>query len=66
MTHSLPSSSPAGFWSKAYIITLEVADAVVEVANAMPVKRSIKASPNNSLWFLVIVTDLYKFNKCFT
>ena len=55
MTHSLPLSSPAGFWSKAYIITSEVAD---EVAKAMPVKRSIKAIPNNSLWFLVILTEL--------
>ena len=31
---------------------------MVEVANAMPVKRSIKAIPNNSPWFLVIVTEL--------
>ena len=54
MTHSLPSSSPAGFWSKAYIITSEVVDAVVEVANAMPVNRSLKAIPNNSPWFLVM------------
>ena len=57
--------APAGFWSKAYIITSEVADMVVEVAKAVPVKRSIKAIPNNSPWFLVIVTkflipiDLY-------
>jgi hypothetical protein len=34
-----------------------------EVANAMLVKRSIKAIPNNIPWFLVIVTDLHKFNK---
>ena len=60
MTHSLPSSLPAGFWSKAYIITCEVADAVV--ANAMPVKRSIKEIPNNSPWFLDIVTYLSTFN----
>ena len=39
---------------------------MVEVARAMPVKRSIKAIANNSPWFLVIVTDLYKFNKCIT
>jgi hypothetical protein len=31
---------------------------VVEVANAMPVKRSIKVIPNNILWFLFIVTEL--------
>jgi hypothetical protein len=42
----------------------EEADMVVEVAKA--VNRSIKAIPNNSPWFLFIVTDLYKFNKCFT
>jgi hypothetical protein len=30
-------------------------DKAVEVANAMPVKRSIKAIPNNSPWFLFIV-----------
>ena len=58
MIHSLPSSLPTEFWSKAYIITSEVADAVVEVANAMLVKRSNKAIPNNSPWFLVIVTEL--------
>jgi hypothetical protein len=28
------------------------------VANAMPVKRSIKAIPNNSPWFLVILSEL--------
>jgi hypothetical protein len=55
VTHSLPSSLPAGFWSKAYIITSEEADVV---AIAMPVKRSIKAIPNNSPWFLVIVTEM--------
>ena len=48
---------------KAYIITSEVADKVVEVAKAMPVKRSIKAIANNIPCFLVIVTDLHKFNK---
>ena len=66
MTHSLLSSLPAGFWSKAYNITSEEADTVVEVAKAMPVNRSVKAIPNNVPWFLFIVTDLYKFNKCFT
>ena len=55
MTHSLSSSLPAGFWSNAYIITSEVADAV---AKAMPVKRSAKAIPNNSPWFLVIVAEM--------
>jgi hypothetical protein len=43
-----------------YIITSEVA---AEVANAMPVKRSVKAIPNNIPWFLVIVTYLSTFNK---
>jgi hypothetical protein len=62
VTHSLPSSLPAGFWLKAYIITSEEADMVVEVANAMPVKRSTKAIANNSPWFLVIVT---KNSYCF-
>ena len=55
MTHSLPSSLPAGFWSKAYNITSEEADEVVEVANATPVSRSIKAIPNNSPCFLFIL-----------
>jgi hypothetical protein len=32
---------------------------VVEVAKAVPVNRSIKASPNNSPWFLVIVTEMF-------
>ena len=54
MTHSLLSSLPAGFWSKAYIITSEGADMADEVAKAMLVKRSVKAIPNNSPWFLVI------------
>jgi hypothetical protein len=56
VTHSLPSSLPAGFWSKAYIITSEVADAVTM---AMLVKRSVKAIPNNSPWFLVIVNEVF-------
>jgi hypothetical protein len=30
-----------------------------EVARAVPVKRSIKAIPNNSPWFLVIVTEMF-------
>ena len=55
MTHSLPSSLPAGFWSKAYIITCEVADKVVEVAKAMPVKRSISVIPKDTACFLFIV-----------
>ena len=59
----MPSSRPAGFWSKVYITTPEEAVKAVVVAKAMPVSRSIKASPNNSPWFLVIVADLYKFNK---
>jgi hypothetical protein len=33
------------------------------VANAMLVNRSVKAIPNNVPCFLVIVTDLHKFNK---
>jgi hypothetical protein len=36
---------------------------VVEVAKAMLVKRRVKAIPNNSPWFLVIVTYLSTFNK---
>jgi hypothetical protein len=36
-----------------------VADAVVVVAKAMPVNRSIKAIPNNIPWFLVIVTEMF-------
>jgi hypothetical protein len=40
-----------------------VADAVVEVANAMPVKRSIKPIAINIPCFLVIVTGLCKYNK---
>jgi hypothetical protein len=35
---------------------------VVEVANAMPVKRSIKAIANNSPWFLVIL--MWVRNSC--
>ncbi len=56
VTHSLPLSRPAEFWSKAYIITSEGADGVV--ANATAVKRSIKTIPNIILWFLIIVTEL--------
>jgi hypothetical protein len=32
---------------------------VVVVANAMPVNSSVKAIPNNSPWFLVIVTEIF-------
>jgi hypothetical protein len=32
---------------------------VVEVAKAMAVKRSIKAIPNNSPWFLVILIQIF-------
>ena len=60
MTHSLPSSLPAGFWSKAYIIPSEVADEVVEVAKAMPVSRRIKAIPNNSPWLFIVTNSLDK------
>jgi hypothetical protein len=49
-------SSGVLFWSKAYIITSDVAD---EVANAMPANRSIKAIPNNIPWFLVIVIEIF-------
>ena len=52
-----------------HISTSELADKVAVVAKAMPVKRSVKAIPNNSPWFLVIVakirwicTDLYLAN----
>jgi len=31
---------------------------VVEVAKAVPVKRSVKAIPNNIVWFLFIVIEL--------
>jgi hypothetical protein len=44
---------------KAYIITPEEAVKAVEVANAMPVKRSIKAIPNNSACFLVILIQIF-------
>jgi hypothetical protein len=63
VTHSLLSSLPAGFWSKGYNITFEVAD---ELTMAIAVKRSVKVIPNNNPWFLVIFTDLYKFYKRFT
>ena len=52
----------SGFLSKAYIITSEEANMVVEVANATLVKRCNKAISNNSPWFLVItfiLTCLY-------
>jgi hypothetical protein len=39
-----------------YILTCEEAD---EVAKAVPVKRSVKAIPNNSPWFLVIVIEIF-------
>ena len=35
-----------------------MADKVVEVAKAIPMSRSVKAIPNNSPWFLVIVIEL--------
>ena len=44
---------------KAYIITPEEAVKAVEVANAMPVKSSIKVIPNNIPCFLLIVTELF-------
>jgi hypothetical protein len=43
---------------KAYIIISEVADEMDVVANAMPVKRSVKAIPNNISAFLFIVTEI--------
>jgi hypothetical protein len=46
---------------KAYIITCEEADMVVEVANAMPVKRSIKAITVNTSCFLGILTEMFTF-----
>jgi hypothetical protein len=58
-THSLPSSLPAGFWSKAYIITPVVADMVVEVAKAVLVKKSIKAIAKDTVCFLFIVTEMF-------
>ena len=39
---------------KAYISTSEVAEGVAKV---IPMSRSVKAIPNNSPWFLVIVTN---------
>jgi hypothetical protein len=50
----LPSSLPAGFWSKAYNITFEVADEVV----AKAVKRNIKAIPNNSPCLFILTNSL--------
>jgi hypothetical protein len=38
---------------------------VVEVAKAVPVKRSIKAIPNNSPWFLFIVTEIINSNNLY-
>jgi hypothetical protein len=32
---------------------------VIEIAKAVPVKRSIKAIPNNSPWFLVIPIEIF-------
>jgi len=43
---------------KEYNSTLEEAVKEVEVAKATPVKRSIKAIPNNSPWFLVILIEI--------
>ena len=54
VTHSLPSSLPAGFWSKAYIFTSEEVDKGLEVANVIPVNRSTKAIPINTPCFLVL------------
>ena len=45
---------------KAYIITSEVVDAVVEVANAMPVKRSVKAIANNIPCLFIVTNSLDK------
>ena len=56
MTHSLPSSLPAGFWSKAYIITSEEAEGVVK---AMLVKRSVKAIAINIPCFFFILTKTF-------
>ena len=58
-----PHRFPAGFWSKAYIITPEEAVKAVVVAKAMPMSRSVKAIPINIPRFLLIVTDLCKSNK---
>jgi hypothetical protein len=55
--------SAAGFWSKAYIITSEVAD---EVAKAMHVKRSINVIPVNTSCFLfILIQILNMYLVCF-
>jgi hypothetical protein len=54
-------SLPAGFWSKAYIITSE--EEAEGVAKVIPENRSTKAIPNNIPCILFIVTDLCKYNK---
>jgi hypothetical protein len=43
---------------KAYIITSEEADKGVEVAKAVPVKRSVKAIANNILWLFILTNSL--------
>jgi hypothetical protein len=35
----------------------------VEVVNAMPVRRSIRAVPNNIPWFLVILSQFKNFDS---
>ncbi len=37
----------------------EEADKVFEVANAIPVNRSIKVIPINISWFLFIITEIF-------
>ncbi len=59
MTHSLPSSSPAGFWSKAYIITFEEADRLFRVGT--PVNRSTKAIPVNIASFLFMLSLFIRY-----
>ncbi len=58
VTHSFPLSLPGGFWSKAYIITSEEGDKVVEVAIAIPVEISTKAIPINIPCFLFILAKI--------
>ena len=60
--HSLPSSLSAGFWLKAYNITSDVADTVVEVANAVLVNGSIKVISNIIACFLFILTNSLDMN----
>ena len=74
-THSLASSLPAGFWSKADIITSEEAE---EVVKAMPENKSIKVIPIIIRCFLFILTEMFTWfvlslliysrsiEKCFT